>query len=176
MTGQTFRIPYGTSSLEFTLPPSMTADVAVSKPFPPLADPVSVIRQALAQPTGCPPLRELARPGSRACIVFTDSTRATPDDLLVPALLAELEAAGVRDEDITLLCGIGMHRPSTPQEKVARLGAAVVSRYRVIDSEPQNPAALVDLGTTQGGVPVQVHRAAVEADLLIASGIVAPPQ
>jgi len=176
MTSQTFRVPYSTTSLEFSLPPAMTADLAVSRPVEPLPDPSLAVRQVLAHPTGAPPLRELAHAGSKVCIVFTDSTRATPEDLLVPALLAELEIAEVRDGDITLLCGIGMHRPSTLQEKVIRLGAAVVSRYRVIDSQPQNPAELVDLGETQGGVPVLVHRAAVEADLLIATGIVEPHQ
>jgi nickel-dependent lactate racemase len=82
----------------------------------------------------------------------------------------------VRDEDITLLCGIGMHRPSTQAEKITKLGADIVNRYRVIDNEPQNPAALVDLGITPSGVPVSVHRAAYEADLLIATGIVEPHQ
>jgi nickel-dependent lactate racemase len=118
----------------------------------------------------------MARSGTRVCIVFTDVTRASPDHLLVPALLEELESAGVQNKDITLLCGIGMHRPSTPAEKIAKLGQAVVARYRVIDSEPQNPAALVDLGVTPGGVPVTAHRAAVETDLLIATGIVEPHQ
>jgi nickel-dependent lactate racemase len=108
--------------------------------------------------------------------VFTDITRASPDHLLVPALLNELEKAGVRDEDITLLCGIGMHRPSTQEEKVTKLGADIVTRYRVIDNEPQNPAALVDLGVTPGGVPILLHRAVVETDLLIATGIVEPHQ
>jgi nickel-dependent lactate racemase len=139
-------------------------------------DAMRAIQIALAQPIGSPPLRELARPGDRACIVFTDSTRACPDNLLVPALLGELESAGIRDEDITLLCATGMHRPSTREEKVAKLGAGVLARYRVIDNEPQNPAALVDLGITPGGVPVQVHRIAIEADLLIATGIVEPHQ
>jgi nickel-dependent lactate racemase len=108
--------------------------------------------------------------------VFTDSTRACPDHLLVPALLAELEEAGVEDKDITLLCATGMHRPSTLAEKIAKLGASIVARYRVLDNEPQNSAVLVDLGVTSGGVPVQVHHAAVEADLLIATGIVEPHQ
>jgi nickel-dependent lactate racemase len=118
----------------------------------------------------------LARPGATACIVFTDITRASPDHLLVPALLAELAAAGVREQDITLLCGIGMHRPSTPEEKAAKLGQAVVERYRVIDNEPQNPQALMDLGTIESGIPLSVHRAACEADLLIATGLVEPHQ
>jgi nickel-dependent lactate racemase len=154
----------------------MRGSVVVSKQAAPLVDVESAITDVLAHPIGTPPLREMAKPGDRVCIVFTDITRASPDDLLVPALLRELEAAGIRDEDITLLCGIGMHRPSTPEEKVAKLGREVVARYRVIDNEPQNPDALVDLGVTAGGVPVSAHRAAVAADLLIATGIVEPHQ
>ena len=171
-----YRIPYSKTYLEFTLPAGMRATVVESRPVPPLSDPEAAVAEALARPIGSPPLRELARPGDRVCIVFTDITRASPDHILVPALLRELEAAGVRDEDITLLCGIGMHRPSTPEEKAAKLGAEAVARYRVIDNEPRNPQALVDLGVTPGGVPVQVHRAAVEADLLVATGIVEPHQ
>jgi nickel-dependent lactate racemase len=154
----------------------MQADLAVSRQATPLADAPAAIQEALAHPIGTPPLAELARPGYRACIVFTDITRASPDELLVPALLRELEKAGVHDRNITLLCGTGMHRPSTPEEKITKLGAAVTARYRVIDNEPQNPEALVDLGVTPGGVPVLLHRAAVEADLLIATGIVEPHQ
>ena len=154
----------------------MRADVIVSQPVEPLRDVPSAIRATLAVPTGSLPLRELAAPGNRACIVFTDITRSSPDHLLVSALLRELEKAGVRDKDITLLCGVGMHRPSTQAEKIVKLGGDVVGRYRVIDNEPQNPLALVDLGVTPRGVPVQVHRAAVEADLLIATGIVEPHQ
>jgi nickel-dependent lactate racemase len=171
-----YRVPFGKSTIEFALPSSMQATVAVSQPALPLPDVPRAIREALDQPVGTRPLRELAGRGQRVCIVFTDITRASPDHLLVPALLAELEIAGVRDVDITLLCGIGMHRPSTYEEKIAKLGAGVVARYRVIDNEPQNPAALVNLGITPGGVPVQVHCAAVEADLLIATGIVEPHQ
>jgi nickel-dependent lactate racemase len=118
----------------------------------------------------------MVKSGNRVCIVFTDITRSSPDNILVPALLHELELAGVRDSDITLLCGIGMHRASTQQEKVAKLGADIVARYRVIDNEPQNPQALVDLGVTPGGVPVSAHRAAIETDLLIATGLVEPHQ
>ncbi len=171
-----YQVPYSNTHLEFDLPPGMCGTVVVSRPAEPLPDVEGAITEALAHPTGSPPLREIAKPGDRVCIVFTDVTRASPDHLLVPALLRELEAAGVHDEDITLLCGIGMHRPSTPEERVAKLGAEVVARYQVIDNEPQNPRALVDLGVTPGGVPVSAHRAAVEADLLIGTGLVEPHQ
>lgn len=171
-----YRIPFSRDKIAFSLPDGMRGAEAVSQPVPPIADVPAAIADALAHPIGSPPLRELARPGDTVCIVFTDITRASPDHLLVPAILAELEAVGVRDDDITLLCGIGMHRPSTYEEKVTKLGADVVARYRVIDNEPQNPAALVDLGTTESGIPLSVHRAAYEADLLIATGLVEPHQ
>jgi nickel-dependent lactate racemase len=69
-----------------------------------------------------------------------------------------------------------MHRPSTYDEKVVKLGEEIVARYRVIDNEPQNPKALIDLGVTPGGVPVLAHRAAVRADLLVGTGLVEPHQ
>jgi nickel-dependent lactate racemase len=176
MKNPIFRIPYSKTFIEFSLPEGMKATSVSSKSVVPMADVPGAIKQALENPIGSPRLRELAKPGDRVCIVFTDITRSTPDQLLVPALLDELEKAGVRDENIILLCGTGMHRPSTPQEKTAKLGEEAVNRYRVIDNEPQNPAALSDLGVTPGGVPVILHRAVVEADLVIATGIVEPHQ
>jgi len=162
--------------LAFDLPPGWRCTLVESRAVPPIEDVPAAVAAAVAKPTNSPPLRRLVGPGGRVCIVFTDVTRASPDYLLVPPLLAELETAGVRDEDITLLCGIGLHRPSTPEEKVAKLGQAVLDRYRVIDNEPLNPNALVDLGTTESGIPLSVHREAYEADLLIATGIVEPHQ
>jgi nickel-dependent lactate racemase len=171
----TYHIPYSTTTLKFDLLPGMRGRLVESKSLPPLEDLPAAVDAALAQPVNSPPLRDLARPGDTVCIVFTDATRACPDDLLIPPILRELERAGVRDEDITLLCGIGMHRPSTHAEKVAKLGQAIVDRYRVIDNEPQNPTALVDLGEVNG-IPLSVHKAAYDADLLIATGIVEPHQ
>ena len=176
MTSSTYKLPFSKTSLEFTLPKGMHGTEVVSKPVKPIQDVKKAIREALDHPIGTPPLTELAKPGDQVCIVFTDITRAAPDQLMVPALLSELEKAGVHDEDITLLCGIGMHRPSTMEEKNTKLSVDVARRYKVIDNEPQNPAVLVDMGITPGGTPVFLHRAAVDADLLIATGIVEPHQ
>ena len=176
MQSQAYQIPYSKTNITFRLLPGMQASLAVSQLVEPVQDVMAAIQQALEHPLGTLPLEKLARPGDRVCIVFTDITRSSPDHLLVPALLKELEKVGIHDKDITLLCGIGMHRPSTGEEKITKLSAQVASRYRVIDNEPQNPSALVDLGITPGGVPVHLHRAVVEMDLLIATGIVEPHQ
>ncbi len=171
-----YTVPYGKGTIQFSLPSSMHVTLAISKPARPIENEKAAVADALAHPVGSPPLRHLVHHGNRICIVFTDVTRSCPDSLLIPPLISELKDAGVRDKDITLLCGIGMHRPSTQEEKTAKLGAGIVARYRVIDNEPQNPEALVDLGTTVGGVPVSVHRSVKEADVVIATGIVEPHQ
>ncbi|NQU03626.1 MAG: nickel-dependent lactate racemase [Syntrophaceae bacterium] len=173
---QKYSVPYGKGNISFDLPAGMRGEIAVSRTFEPVSDVESAIGKALAKPIGTPPFRKMARMGDSVCIIFTDITRSCPEDLLVPAILRELEKAGARDRDITLLCGIGMHRPSTMEEKIAKLGKDVVARYSVIDNEPRNEEKLVDLGFTPGGVPVKAHRAAVTADLLIATGIVEPHQ
>jgi nickel-dependent lactate racemase len=171
-----YAVPFDKTELTFDLPPGWQGTVLESRAMRPIEDVPVAVAEAMAAPINSLQLRELAGAGDKVCIVFTDITRASPDFLLVPPLLAELQAAGVHDEDITLLCGIGMHRPSTPEEKVAKLGQAVVDRYRVIDHEPQNPGALMDLGITGSGIPLSVSRVAYEADLLIATGIVEPHQ
>ena len=169
-----YAVPFSTGRLEFDLLPGMRGTLIESHAVPPLEYPAAEVERALAGPLGSPRLRELARPGDRVCIVYTDPTRACPDALLVPPLLAELQAAGVRDADITLLCGTGLHRPSTPAEKIARLGPAIVNRYRVLDHAAQDENSLVYLGMTESGAPVWVNRWVAGADLVVATGVVEP--
>ena len=171
-----YRVPYGRSEIEFELPRGMKGTIAVSKSKPPIKDVPAAVKAALERPVKSPPIQSLVKRGEKVCIVFTDTTRASPDHQLVPPMLAELKRAGVRDGDVTLLCGVGMHRPSTTEEKIAKLGKAVVERYRVVDHEPQNFEALADLGTTESGIPLSVNKIAYEADLLVATGIVEPHQ
>lgn len=171
-----YKVPYGKTEIEFNLLPGMKGTVIYSQPIPPLADVSAAIDKALAEPINSAPLRDLARKGDSVCIVFTDITRACPDYLLIPPILRELHAAGVRKEDVTLLCGTGLHRASTYEEKVAKLGVHVVENYRVVDNKPQNAADFVDLGQTDSGIPLSANKIACEADLLISTGIVEPHQ
>jgi len=171
-----YTIPFGKDHLCFDLPPGMKGTVAASRHTGPIKDLVGAITQALAKPINALPLNQLAKPRDRVCIVFTDITRAGADHMLVSAMLKELETAGIPDDQITLLCGVGLHRPSTYEEKVVKLRKEVVDRYRVVDHNAQDSEALVDLGKTKSGIPLTVNRLAYEADLLIATGIVEPHQ
>lgn len=171
-----FRVPYGKKEIEFELPSGMSGTLVTSRQVAVLPKLESAISSALAHPLHSAPLRELARSARSVCIVFTDITRACPDDALVSALLGELHSAGVKRENIALLCGVGMHRPSTFEEKTAKLGKEIVKDYLVVDHEPMNAQALVDLGVGKEGVPFTINRRAYESDLLVATGIVEPHQ
>lgn len=145
---------------------------------------VPATRAALAQPLHSKRLSELASATARVCIVFTDATRACPDHILVPAILRELEMAGVRDENITLLCATGLHRPSTPAEKIAKLGQDVVDRYTVIDHDAQSAVILSEvknlgqsgeaLRFAQGDI--SLNPLLLQSDLILATGVVEPHQ
>jgi nickel-dependent lactate racemase len=177
MTRRTsFRVPYGKQEIEVELPPGMNGTLITSRPHPALPNLETAISEALAHPVHSAPLRELAQSARSVCIVFTDITRACPDDVLVPMLLRELHTAGVKRDRITLLCGIGMHRPSTLEEKNIKLGKELVKDYLVVDHEPRNAQALVELGMSEDGIPFTVSRRAYESDLLVATGIVEPHQ
>ncbi len=171
-----YKVPYGKTDMAFDLLPGMKGTVIHAQSMPPLADVPAEIKRSLSLPIGCAPLREIAKKGDSVCIVFTDITRACPDHLLIPPIVRELYKAGVRREDITLLCGTGLHRPSTYEEKMAKLGPEVVENYRVMDNTPQDPANFVDLRRGENELPLSVNRIAYEADLLISTGIVEPHQ
>jgi nickel-dependent lactate racemase len=128
-----------------------------------------LIRAALAQPIGSRPLAELARAGQRVAIIASDITRPCPSSRLLPAVLAELGRAGVRDEDVTIIFGLGSHRPHTPQERTQLAGDAVSRRVRCIDSDPNDVTVI---GHTSRGTPVAVFRPVLAADVRVCLGAI----
>ena len=171
-----FTVPFGRGSVELTLPPGLDGTSVRTRPSAPLSDPAAAAMAAVSAPIGAERLRDLARGKRRVCIAVTDATRACPDHLLVPPLLAELAAGGVPDDAVTLLVAVGAHRASTPEEKREKLGEAIVSRYRVVDHDASDDAQLVAVAEGPNGIPFRVNRLAVEADLLLATGVVEPHQ
>ena len=164
-------LAYGQGHLAIELPAERTTVINPSHTAG-LADERAAVLAALNQPIGCKPLREWIRPGDRVCIGFTDITRATPNERLIPWLLEHL--AHVPRENITLLNSLGTHRPNTKEELEKLLTPAVVRDYRVLNHEPENPAALVPFGTTRDGTPALINRHLAAADVRIITGFIEP--
>jgi nickel-dependent lactate racemase len=164
-------LAYGQGHLTVEFPPRQTLLIEPTH-LPGLSDERAAVVKALQAPIGSKPLRDLIRPTDRVCVLFTDITRATPNDRLIPWLLEHL--SHLPRNNITLLNQVGTHRPNTRAELEKMLTPAVVGNYRIINHEPENPNALIQLGVTHDGTPALVNRHAVEADLRIVTGFIEP--
>ena len=169
---KTVQLAYGKERLNVEVP----ADSVVIEPkyVPGLPDEWAALVEALRKPIAGPPLADIAQGGDRVVIVHTDITRATPNDRVLPPLLAELESAGVRRNDITLLNALGTHRPQTADELKTMLGADVVTNYRCIQHDANDDANLVRVGRTRFGYDVRINRHFVEAEVKILTGFIEP--
>jgi nickel-dependent lactate racemase len=166
------KLAYGRDGLAVDLPD--TVDVVEPRYAPGLPDEPTALRAALRAPIESPPLAELVRAGDSVVVVHTDITRATPNDRILPVLLAELEAAGVSRQGITLLNGLGTHRSQTEPELRALLGDQVVDNYRCQQHDCNDNANLLPLGKTSLGHPVRINRTYLEADVRILTGFIEP--
>jgi len=165
-------LAYGQGHLTVDLPDDRATVIEPSH-NPGLPDERSAVIGALQKPIGARPIRELIKPTDRVCIAFTDLTRATPNERIIPWLLDHLQGV-VPGRNITLLNQLGTHRPNTRAELEKMLTPKVTANYRVLNHEPENPDALVQLGTTRDGTPALLNRHLAEADVRIITGFIEP--
>lgn len=166
------KMAYGRDGLTLDVPE--TARVIRSRFIAGLPDEAEALRNALRQPIQSAPLAAKVKSGDKVVIVHSDITRATPNDRILPVILAELEAAGIARQDITLLNGLGTHRPQTEAELRSMLGAFIVENYRCLQHDAADDANLAPLGRTSFGNPVRINRTYLQADVRILTGFIEP--
>jgi nickel-dependent lactate racemase len=167
------RLAYGHGTLDVELPRDRATVIAPSHRSG-LRDERAAVRGALDAPVGAASLRAQVTPRSRITIVHTDITRPTPNDRLIPWLLAYLEDAGARRENITLLNALGTHRPNTRAELEQMLTPEVVANYACVNHEPENDAAHIQFGFTRNGAPALINHHLARADIRIVTGFIEP--
>lgn len=155
-----YHVPFGDGELAFELKWSQV-DVAANKQHPSALDP-SVIRTRLLDFAETLPIE---RP---IMAVFTDATRASPDQILLEPIVEVIQRRGGQ---VRFLCALGMHRPSTAAEKLAKLGPQLVERYEVLDHDPSQA---VQVGEVDG-VPIEVNPLLLDTTILTV-GVVEPHQ
>ncbi|WP_028308730.1 nickel-dependent lactate racemase [Desulfitibacter alkalitolerans] len=168
------KIPFNKDEMEVCISEKNFLGVLEPNPVNGLVNLKSKIIEALRKPINSRPLVELASGKKRIVIVITDITRPTPDHLLIPAILKELEGVGVNRKDITILVATGLHRPNNRIELSERLGEDVVNQYRIVNHVAINKEEQVYLGQTTQDCPIWINRIVAEADLVISTGIIEP--
>ena len=165
------KLLYGREGADLQLPSD--AIVLSGKDPPAVANPAQAVASALADPIGTPPLIELIRRRRPETVAITvsDITRPVPNRQFLPAMLDVLAEAGVGDEQISIIIGTGMHRPSTPEERDFILGREVLERLEVIDHTADRPETLTRVSDDP---PVSVCTRFAEADFRIVTGYIEP--
>ncbi|MFC1909320.1 lactate racemase domain-containing protein [Chloroflexota bacterium] len=149
------------------------------------------IREAVLNPIGTKRLSEIikekfGKPGKRGGpyhkVAIAAGTAARPDKhyLLSPPVLEELERAGIKDEDIVIVGGGGVHQEASPAQWEMKWGKELYNRFKnQMYSHTAPPPEYEKLrspvkfmGFTSHNVPVSINKYAAESDVLIALGSV----
>jgi lactate racemase len=163
----------GDTTVRVTLPDhTHVVSPGVTLPLEATADLHATVQQALEHPLDRPPLRAQVRPGSKVTVAFDDPTvpcYAPVWATAIPAIVAELERAGVRRSDVSLLCANALHRQWTHDELASLLGDELVREHhdRLSCHDAEDPDGIVDVGHTASGYDVQLNRSVLDSDLTI---------
>ena len=166
-----YQIPCGKKMLPIEIPDSVPVQWVESRKMAPVPDVRKTVGEALERPIGTGRLRDLVEPGKTVAIVVTDITRKLPEEVILPLLVKELEAGGIRKKDITAVVATGTHRSNTPEELREKFGG-VVDEIAFINHNPWDSKGLVNLGTSTGGIPLVFNRAVAQADYRISTGVI----
>lgn len=176
---QDVSLDYGDGLMTVQLPDDATVvRYGTTYEDPPEVNPWEATRQALANPVGMPPLRELAKPGDNVVIAFPDRVKGGTHSkahrkVAIPLIIETLREAGVPLENITLLCAMGLHRHNTLSELYWYLGKEIVDAFwpdRLVMHDAEDPNGIVHLGKDEMGNVVTCNKLVAEADLSIILG------
>ena len=165
-------LAYGKTGLDLHLPGEWDITVVEPKFVPGLPDPQAALRQSLRQPLGCPALREIVSPEATVGIVFNDITRATPNQMLIEAVLAEIPH--ISPKSITLFNALGTHRPNTGPELRSLLGDELVDKYRIVQNNSFDSSTQVYLGKTSLGHEIWINQELAACGVKILTGFIEP--
>jgi nickel-dependent lactate racemase len=162
-----FKYGYGRGYREFDIPDgNIMAELSQNDVCVGLTG-IDEVRRALREPIASKKLSELVSSGEKVVIVTSDITRPMPTRTVLPAILEELQAAGVRYEDITVVFALGSHRKHTEEEMKYLVGDDIYEKIRCVDSDVSRCRML---GTTSRGTPVEIFEEVSDADRIICLG------
>ncbi len=166
------KLAYGRDGLEITLPDDLNVQVVEPVYVEGLKDQAGALRDAMRRPIESKPLKELVKSSDLVGIVINDITRATPYNIILPALLAQLDH--VPETRVILFNATGTHRPNTEAELGGMLGDEIVRKYQIIQNDCHDRDSHTFVGTTADGNDIRIHKDYVKCDVRILTGFIEP--
>lgn len=161
---------YGKEGLTINVPDDSV--IVVPNNLEGLENEEKAVIEALRNPIGSKPLREMVKETDKVAIVISDITRPTPNHKLVPWLIKELPHVPLNN--FVIINGTGTHRDQTRDEFVQMLGEWVVDNVRVINNSCHDKETLVNVGESKFGCDIYLNKEYVEADFRIVTGFIEP--
>lgn len=137
----------------------------------PMRNPEERLKALLKDPFESPPLAELIKPGDQIAICVTDISRPSPDYILLPPILQELERIGVNRNSVTIIIGTGSHRAVSLDEMKAKYGYYATTNYRIVNHDSRDQFSLTDLGKAATGAPRVVNTFLTMVNHIISIGV-----
>ncbi len=175
---------YGQGYMNAELPDGSTdvfvpGETVPDPPHIPFDRIVEETRASIRSPVGMPPIAGSVKPGYKVAIVFPDRVKGGMQPtahriVSIPLVVEELLSAGVRRQDIKLICSNGLHRKNTESELRSILGPALFREFwpgkQIVNHDSEDWDNLVDLGPDDMGNRVIMNREVFESDFAVLVG------
>ena len=164
---------YGQGTMKAFIEEENVLEVIESNAFKQDKTEDEIIAEALYNPIDSKRLKDNVHEGETVCIIISDITRSwqKPHKFLYK-IVEELNAGGVKDEDILFISALGTHRKHTREEHEILLGKTLAKRFEVYDHDCFDEKSMTYLGDTSYGTPVIVNKKALECDHIVLTGAI----
>lgn len=167
-------IPYGKDELSFQIRRRNLAWIIDRGSKTARRDVSTRVRETLRKPVMSPSLKEMASSVDSVAVLVNDYTRPTPQRILLPTILDELNEAGISDRQVEIIVALGTHRAMREWEMKEKFGEEILDRVEVRNFDCYDEADLIHIGKTPMGVEVVVSKRIHRADLVIGVGNIVP--
>jgi len=158
---------YGHNLMALDIPDENYMGTLNPKDIKEIENPINEVKRALANPIGSKRIKELVSSQDKVIILASDVSRPSPSSILLPPILKELNEAGVNNDQITIVFGLGIHRKQTEEEKKRLVGEKVYNQVKCIDHDIDN---CVKIDITKKGNEVFIFKKVLNADFIVATG------
>ena len=170
-----FDLPYAKTRLPLDLPDERVKAVLTSaaEEYVPAAGQSELVAAALAAPIGSPSVSELARGKKHVLIITSDHTRPVPSRITMPLYLAAIRKYNP-EVRVTILIATGMHRPTTREELIAKLGEDIVAHEEIVVHDAYCDEDMTFKGILPSGGELWLNKLVDEVDFICSEGFIEP--
>jgi len=165
-------LDYGKCGLSVDFEDHWNITVMEPEHVPGVANEWKTVKSALQNPYDSSPLRNLVSEDSRVGIIFNDITRATPNHVILPAILDEIKHVPV--ENVTFFNALGTHRENSEEELRKIIPSQIVDNYRIVSNNCHDRETQSYVGKTIRGTDIYINAELMKCNTKILTGFIEP--